>query len=282
VLKALFELTKPRLNFLVLLSSLAGFALGSSRPLDLWKMAEFAVALFSLAGASSALNMWIERDLDAQMPRTASRPLAAGRISPKLGLLFGLALSALALIWLAWRINPLTAWLGGLTWASYLFVYTPMKRHSSLATLVGAVPGALPPVMGWTAATGSLSEASAALFAILLLWQIPHFLAIAVMYSEEYRKVGIKVMPDEQGIEATGRQMILYAVAIIPVSLWVVRLGLSGTGYFVAACVLGLGYVAAAVHAAGVPGRERARRLLLVSVLYLPLLFTAMLLDRSS
>jgi protoheme IX farnesyltransferase len=136
VLKDLFALTKPRLNFLVLLSALAGYEMGRSGPFDLFKMLEFAAALFLLAGGSSALNMWVEREQDARMKRTASRPLAAGRISPQAGLIFGLLLSILSLTWLTLRINPLTAWLGGLTWASYLFVYTPLKRVSSLSTLV--------------------------------------------------------------------------------------------------------------------------------------------------
>jgi protoheme IX farnesyltransferase len=282
VFKDLFALTKPRLNFMVLLSALAGYELGRSQPFDLFKFVEFAAALFMLAGASSALNMWIERDQDSRMGRTASRPLAAGRLSPGTGLAFGLVLTVLSLAWLALRFNVLTAWLGGLTWASYLFVYTPLKRLSSLSTLVGAIPGALPPVMGWSAATNSLGQPALALFAVLFLWQIPHFLAIAVMYEDEYKSAGFKVMPFEQGIAATGRQMVLYALALIPVSLWVFVQGLSGKAYFFTAFVLGLAYAAMAFYAAGFSGRQRARRLLLASVLYLPLLFTVMLADRIS
>ena len=280
--KDLFALTKPRLNFLVLLSALAGFELGRKGPFDLLKLLEFATALFLLAGGSSALNMFIEREQDSRMKRTASRPLASGRLSPWKGFAFGLTLSVVSLVWLALRINPLTAWLGGLTWASYLFVYTPLKRVTSVSTLVGAIPGALPPVMGWSAATGGLGEPALALFAILFLWQIPHFLAIAVMYEDEYKAAGFKVMPFEQGIRATGRQMVLYALALVPVTLWVFQLGLSGKTYFYAAFGLGLAYAAVAFYAAGFSGRQRARRLLLASVFYLPLLFTVMLADRLS
>ena len=284
MLKDLIALTKPRLNFLVLLSALAGYGMGGSggSAFDLSKFCEFAAALFLLAGASSALNMWMEREFDARMKRTAQRPLAAGRVSPRLGLLFGLALTALSLLWLAWRVNALTAWIGGATWASYLFVYTPLKRVSSISTWVGAVPGALPPVMGWTAATGSMSEAALALFLVLFFWQIPHFLAIAVMYEDEYKAAGFKVMPFEQGISATGRQMVLYALVLVPVTLWIHRLGLAGQLYFYAAIALGLAYAGVAVYAAGFSGRDRARRLLLASVFYLPLLFTVMLADRVS
>ena len=280
--KDFFALTKPRLNFLVLLSALAGYKLGYSGPLDLFKFAEFAAALFMLAGASSALNMWMEREQDAKMTRTKSRPLASGRLSPTQGLIFGLLLSAVSVAWLALRINPLTAWLGGLTWATYLFLYTPMKRVSFLSTWVGAIPGALPPVMGWSAATGALGEPAMALFSILFLWQIPHFLAIAVMYEDEYKAAGFKVMPFEQGIQATGRQMVLYALALIPVSLWIFRLGLSGKTFFYAAVLLGLAYAGVAFYAAGFSGRPRARRLLLASVFYLPLLFTVMLANKLS
>lgn len=280
MLKDLIALTKPRLNFLVLLSALAGYGMGLQGPLVLSKLLEFAAALFLLAGASSALNMWVERELDAKMNRTARRPLAAGRLSPVAGLLFGLLLTAVSVAWLALRVNPLTAWLGLATWASYLFVYTPLKRVSSLSTWIGAIPGALPPVMGWAGATNALGEPALALFAVLFFWQIPHFLAIAVMYEDEYKAAGFKVMPFEQGMEATGRQMVIYALVLLPVTLWIYRLNLAGKTYFYAAIALGLAYAAVAWYAAGHSGRPRARRLLLASVFYLPLLFSVMLADR--
>ncbi len=279
MLKDYWLLTKPRLNFLVLCSALGGYELGRSGPFAAGAFLEFAAALFALAGASSALNMWMERDADARMGRTRERPLAAGRLKPLQGLAFGVLLSLAALAWLALRVNPATAWLGLATVASYLLVYTPLKRVSSLSTLVGAVPGALPPVMGWAAARGSVDPPAWALFFILFLWQIPHFLAIAVMYAGEYKAAGFKVMPFEQGGEATGRQMVLYSLALIPASLWIHRLGLAGRGYFAVAVLLGLGYAGMALYAARVKGRDAAR-LLLASVSYLPLLFTAMLLDR--
>ena len=280
MLKDLIALTKPRLNFLVLMSALAAYQLGHSGPFDLLKLLEFAAALFCLAGASSALNMWIERSQDARMKRTARRPLASGRLDPKIGLAFGIVLSAVALAWLYLRINPLTAYVGFATWASYIFVYTPLKRVTSFSTIVGAVPGALPPVMGWTAATGVLSQPAMALFLILFLWQIPHFLAIAVMYADEYQAAGFKVMPFEQGLAATGRQMFLYALALIPCSLMLHADGQTGAIYFGAALVLGLAYFLTAVYAALKGGRKSARTLLLASVLYLPLLLSVMLADR--
>jgi protoheme IX farnesyltransferase len=280
VLKDFLALTKPRLNFLVLLSALAGFEMGRSGTFDLSKLMEFAAALFALAGGSSALNMWMEREADKRMERTRKRPLATGALSPAAGLFFGLALSCLSLAWLWLRINPLTAWLGLATWASYLFVYTPLKRVSSFSTIVGAVPGALPPVMGWAGARNALGPEALALFIILFLWQIPHFLAIAVMYEEDYKKAGFKVMPFEQGREATGRQMVLYALALIPASLWAYRIGMAGRLYFAAALLLGLGYTASALYAARVPQRIAARRLLLTSVFFLPLLLSVMLMDR--
>jgi protoheme IX farnesyltransferase len=280
VLRDFLALTKPRLNFLVLLSALAGFELGRKGPFSFFALLEFAAALFALAGASSALNMWMERDADSRMGRTKLRPLAAGRLAPATGLLFGLLLSVAALLWLQLRVNTLTAWLGFATWFSYLAVYTPLKRLTSFSTIVGAVPGALPPVMGWTGAGNPLSAEALALFVILFLWQIPHFLAIAVMYEDEYKQAGFKVMPFVQGREATGRQMVLYALALLPASLWIFKLGLAGRFYFLTALLLGLGYTASALYASRVPQRTAARSLLLTSVFYLPLLLLVMLLDR--
>ncbi len=279
-----FQLTKPRLNFLVLLSALASYDLALvSGPRPWGKMLEAAAAIFALAGGSAALNMWLEREHDARMKRTQKRPLAAGLLSPAQGLAFGIALSAAALLWLALRVNSLTAWLGLLTWGSYLFIYTPLKRVTPLATLVGAVPGALPPVMGWTSAGGSLGPEALALFVILFLWQVPHFLAIAVMYREDYEAAGFKMLPAKLGGELAGRQMIIYALALVPATLWIQRLGMSGMRYFSAALFLGLAYTAVAL-AASVAARQNeragARRLLLMSVIYLPLLFAAMLADR--
>lgn len=278
LLKDYWLLTKPRLNLLVLFSSIAGWWMagrGAGAAL-----AEFALALFTLAGGSAALNMVMERVPDARMQRTKSRPLPAGRLSPKAALVFGVALSLASMAWLWLRVNPLTALIGLATTLSYLLVYTPLKKVSSLSTVVGAVPGALPPVMGWTAASGGMSEGAVALFAILFLWQIPHFLAIAVMYAGEYENAGFKVMPGVEGNEATGRQMVLYSFALVPVTLWVYKLGLSGRAYFFSALLLGLVFTAMAFLAAKDKGRKAARRLLLTSVLYLPLLFAAMLADR--
>jgi protoheme IX farnesyltransferase len=280
VLRDFLALTKPRLNFLVLLSAVAGYKLGLTESRGWLDYLEFAAALFMMAGASSALNMWMEVEQDRRMARTASRPLPAGRLSRPQALAFGIALGLVSLAWMWLRLNGLTALLGAFALASYLLAYTPLKRISYLATFVGAVPGALPPVMGWAAARNELGPPAAALFVILFLWQIPHFLAIAVMFKDEYQAAGFMVMPAEQGMPATGRQMVLYALALIPASLWIHNLGLSGDVYYSACVVLGLAFAGVALMTAIKGGRDAARRLLLTSVLYLPLLFSVMLADQ--
>lgn len=275
-----WALTKPRLNFLVLLSALAGYALA---PRGLPGRASFgglALAVWLLAASAAILNMWLERESDARMERTAQRPLAAGRLDPRPAFWVGQALAFLALGALARFTDWITAGLGLLTWASYLLVYTPLKRVTPLSLLVGAVPGALPPVLGWTAAGAPLDQRALALFALLFLWQVPHFLAIATLYGEQYKAAGIKVLGLEHGMGLVGRQMVTYTLALLPLTLWFPQLGLGGDRYRAAALGLGLLFAAAAVAAARRPQRPQARRLLLASVFYLPLLFAAMIADR--
>jgi protoheme IX farnesyltransferase len=275
-----WALTKPRLNFLVVLTGLAGYGLapaGGTGRSNFWA---FTGAIYLLAASSAMLNMWLERDVDARMDRTRERPLPAGRIAPRTAFWVGQGLTLAALLGLYLACGAVTAALGLLTWASYLLVYTPMKRFSSLAILAGAVPGALPPVMGWTAAGGSLDASAGALFLLMFIWQIPHFLAIASLYGDDYEKAGLKVLGREAGPEAAGRQMVLYAVLMLPVSLWCYRLGLAGERYAGAAVVLSLVFVGFALRAALKPSRSTARALLLASVTILPLLFAAMLADK--
>jgi protoheme IX farnesyltransferase len=293
VASAYLELTKPRITFMVLVTTAVGFVLGlgvvpqigpgpigrGALPLALFVHTLVGTAL--VASSASALNMIMERRLDALMRRTAGRPLPTGRIDPLPALFFALTLGVLGVSWLALAVNPLTAVLGALTLLSYVLVYTPMKRVSSLSTVVGAAPGAMPPVMGWAACTGELGPGAWALFGILFFWQLPHFLAIAWMYRADYAEAGFPMLPViEPDGASTARQAVLWSVALVPLSLVPSALGLTGLVYAVGALALGLVYVAASVTF----GRERtglaARRLLLTSVVYLPGLLGIMLADR--
>jgi protoheme IX farnesyltransferase len=278
-----YELTKPRMNFLVLVTSAVGFYMATRRGFDNWALlAHTLVGTAMAAAGASVLNQYVERGHDALMRRTAGRPLPAGRVAPLEALVFGVLLSAGGALYLAALVNGLTATLGVITIASYVFVYTPMKRHTSLCTVVGAVPGAIPPMMGWAAATDGLSAEAWALFGILFFWQMPHFLAIAILYKDDYAAGGFKMLPVvDDGLVVTGRQMVLYAAALLPVSLLPVGLGTVGFAYLAAATVLGLGFLGCSVACAVRKGRADARRLFLASIVYLPLLLAAMMLDKS-
>lgn len=280
----LAELTKPRITLMVALTTAAGFVMASAG--SLWSL-DLGLLLHALAGTAlvasgaSALNQVVERDVDARMRRTANRPLASGRLHPDVGLLWAVLLAVAGIAWLALVVNLLTSLLGALTLAGYVFIYTPMKRLSSLATIVGAIPGAVPPMMGWTAARDALEPGAWALFAILFLWQLPHFLAIAWMYRADYERGGMPMLPViDPGGERTGRQAILYAAALVPVSLLPTPLGLTGIVYFVGALALSLYFLRTSWAFQQSRTNGSARRLLLVSVLYLPAILAVMLLDR--
>jgi len=278
-----YELTKPRMNFLVLVTTMVGFYMALRHGWQGWALMLHTLAGTALAAAgASVLNQYVEREHDAKMSRTAGRPLPAGRVAPLEALLFGVTLGASGVVYLAALVNPLTAALGALTIATYVFLYTPMKRWTTLCTVVGAVPGAIPPMMGWTAATASLSAEAWALFGILFFWQMPHFLAIAILYRDDYAAGGFKMLPvvDEE-LSVTGRQMVLYALALVPVSLLPVALRMAGLGYGLAAVVLGLAFLGFSVKCAFGKGRGEARALFLASIVYLPLLLAAMMLDRT-
>jgi protoheme IX farnesyltransferase len=276
-LRAFFELTKPRITTLVVLTAWLGFSLAapgrSFRPL--WAFAILGTAL--VAAGASALNEYLERDLDAKMRRTQNRPLPEGRLTPDQALGFGVLLSIAGLAILISQVNALTAFLGVLSLASYLFVYTPLKTRTALCTLVGAIPGAIPPMMGWTAARGTLAPAAWVLFAILFLWQLPHFLAIAWMYRDDYARAGFPMLPvvDPEG-GSTARMIILYSAILIPVTLLPARIGLTGFSYFYGALGLGLTFLLFGTITAFVRTPANARRLLLASVIYLPTLLTWM------
>jgi protoheme IX farnesyltransferase len=274
------ELTKPRITFLIVLTSAAGFALASPGSIDYLALLRSLLGIALLSSGIATLNQYAERELDGLMRRTANRPLPAGRLAPWEALAFGAAITIVAEIYLLILVNPLSAVLGLTVIAGYLFAYTPLKTRTSLSTLVGAFPGAVPPLIGWTAARGSLSLEGWILFAILFLWQFPHFLAIAWMYREDYSRAGILMLPVvEPDGRVTAQQIVVYTLMLLPVSLLPTVMGMSGKVYFVGAIVLGLLFLYSSLRAAFSMSRQQARRLLLASVLYLPLLFILMVLN---
>jgi protoheme IX farnesyltransferase len=280
-------LTKPRLNFLVVATSAAGYYLGapsSAGGIDLAAMA-FAVAGTALvAGGAAVLNQVYERDTDALMRRTRTRPLPDGRVESTEATVFGLVLSVAGLVLLAARANALAALLALATLATYLVVYTPMKRRTPIATLVGAVPGALPPLIGWTASHGSMWDGGLALFAIVFCWQMPHFMAIAWLYRDDYGKAGFPMLPViDPGGRRAGRQAIGFALLLVVASTepaWSGIRGLSGAIYLPIAIVLGAGLLWLAARFASARNDTTARRLFLGSIIYLPLLWIAMIVTK--
>ena len=238
------ELTKPRITFLVLVTTAVGYALGVGASFHPAVFVALLVGTALVSGGASALNQWAERDADARMTRTASRPLPSGRLAPADALVFGLAISALGLVVLAGAVNRLSATLALVSISSYVLAYTPLKRVTSLCTVVGAVPGAIPPMIGWAAARGSLDREAWALFAVLFLWQLPHFLSIAWIYRDDYARAGFPMLPviEPDGM-STGRQSIVYAAALVPLSLAPTLIGLAGRLYFAGALVLGLAFL---------------------------------------
>jgi protoheme IX farnesyltransferase len=235
-----------------------------------------------VAGGTAALNQYWERREDSLMYRTRNRPLPTGRLSPSRALAFGVALAIGGTLYLAWQTNLLTAFLGLLTLASYLFFYTPLKKRTPLCTLVGAFPGAVPPLIGWAAARGELPLTAWVLYAILFLWQFPHFLSIAWLYREDYQRAGIAMLPVvEPSGKSTSRQILIYCAALLPVSLLPTWLGVTGWLYLGGAALLGSAFLYVAVRAGMDKTKHEARRLLQASVFYLPLVYVLMLLDKT-
>ena len=275
------ELVKARLTLLVLITTLVGFYVGARGAMDWALMIHTLLGTALLACGAAALNQLIEREHDAKMRRTEGRPLPSGRLQPDTVLLFGGFSSMAGLIYLALGVNLLTSLLGAVTLVTYVFVYTPLKRVTWLNTTVGAIPGALPPLMGWTAATGELTGAGWALFAILFFWQIPHFLAIAWMYRDEYAKAGFVMLPgvDPTG-ERTAHQAVSHAIGLLIVSLCPVLFRVAGATYFVGAVLIGLVFLAAAFAFARQLNVPRARQLFFASIIYLPLLLGLMVFDK--
>ena len=275
------DLFKARLTVLVLLTTLVGFYLGFRGPVSYMLMWHTLLGTALLAAGASALNQLLERDYDAKMRRTQDRPLPSGRLQPETVLLIGAASAAFGLIYLALAVNLITSVIGACCLVSYVFIYTPLKRVTWLNTAIGAVPGALPPLMGWTAARGELSGEGWALFAILAFWQLPHFLAIAWIYREEYARAGFKMLPviDPQG-HRTGRQAVSHTLGLLPVSLAPFLFNLTGPMYLVGALILGFIFLWFAIQFSRHLTVPRARQLFYVSILYLPLLLVLMVLDK--
>jgi protoheme IX farnesyltransferase len=277
------QLTKPRITWLILMSTGVGYFFGA---LDGWTWRVLLHTLLGtafIASGTAALNQWWEREADKKMVRTQDRPLPAERLHPTRALIFAIVLSVIGFVELSLGANLLTGLLGLFTLASYLFIYTPLKRRTPHSTTIGAIPGAMPPLIGFAAAHGTLTAEGWALFAILFLWQFPHFYAIAWMYKDDYSRAGIKMLPvvDPSG-DSTVRQILFYSLVLIPVSLLPRYLGMTGNIYVAGAVALGSFYFYSGVVAARELNRNHARRVLLASIVYLPVLYGLMMADRSS
>ncbi len=275
------ELAKPRIVLMVSITAFVGFYVGSEEVPNYLRLLQMLAGTALAAGGTLALNQFLERETDAMMERTRRRPLPDGRVQPGEAFWFGLLVTLAGLSYLALSVNFMSAWVTALITASYLFVYTPMKRRSSLCMLIGAVPGALPPVIGWVAARGSLDLDAWVLFAMMFLWQVPHTLAIARLYREDYAKAGIQFLPViESDGGSTNRQIVYHCAALLVVSLLPTLIGIAGAIYFAAAFMLGCGLLASGVRLAMESTLSRARRLLFASLIYLPVLLLVMALDR--
>ena len=276
----LVELTKPRIAVMVLVTVAAGALLSLHGAVDVAQLGHVLAGTGLVAAGASALNQLLERHTDARMRRTENRPLPAGRLQPVEVLGFGAALSAAGLAYLAAFSQPLAAAVASFTLVSYVLIYTPLKRFTTLNTLIGAVPGALPPVIGWSAMTGRLDAGALVLFLVVFLWQVPHFLAIAWLYREDYGRAGLKMLPvDDAGGGMTARQMVLYCLALLPVSFLPVLSAQAGWLYGAGALALGLGFLAAACGFARLRSNRQARRVLHASLIYLPALLALLLIE---
>ena len=281
VARDLVALTKPRVLLMVLATTLAGYFAALGGPPDLVRVAHLLMGTLLAAAGTLALNQYVERHVDALMDRTRRRPLPDGRLQPLQALLFATPLTSAGIMYLALTVGVAAGALTFGTTLLYLGVYTPLKTRSALCMLVGAVPGALPPVTGWVAARGDLDLGAAILFAIAFLWQLPHTLAIAHLYRDDYARAGVRVLPvvDAQGT-MSDRQIVTSTFALLAVSVLPTVIGVSGTRYFATACALGLGLLGVAVAHASAPSAASARRVLLATLLYLPVLLAVLVLDR--
>jgi protoheme IX farnesyltransferase len=276
------ELTKPRISVMVLFTVAIGGLLTNQADPDFMQLLHALVGAALVASGASALNQWLERQSDAQMFRTSNRPLPAGRLTSAEVLTFGIALAVIGLGYMvSVMTHPLAAVITAVTFLSYVFIYTPLKRKTTVNTLIGAVPGALPPVIGWTAMTGTLDTPALALFLIVFFWQVPHFLAIAWMYREDYARAGLKMLPvvDVEG-SVTARQMLLYAVALIPISLLPLLVNGASVMYAFGAVGLGFFFLRSVWGFVIEPSHGQARKVLHASLIYLPCILGLLLVER--
>lgn len=280
-LRDYFDLSKPGIGFYSLITTFTSFWMASAGPLDLLLLFHTIAATALVTAGGGALNQVIEIGVDSQMKRTERRPLPAGRLSASTGLAFGVITSLIGTIYLLVAVNSLAALLAIATLIGYLFVYTPLKKFTSLSTVIGAFPGAIPILIGWVAVTGSIDLRGWSLFAILFLWQIPHFLAIAWMYRKDYARAGFPMLTvvEPEGISAA-HQSLIYLVALLPVSILPTRLGMTGMIYTYGALLLGLGFLASGVMLAVKRSNSSAKQLLFASIIYLPVLLILMVVDK--
>jgi protoheme IX farnesyltransferase len=280
-LKDYWALTKPEVNFLVLVSTWVGFDLGWQGPFQLLPLVSTLLGTLLVASGTATLNQYFERNFDARMRRTAQRPLPGGRLHSLEALGLGLLLSLAGTAYLALAVNPLASLLAVTTLVSYLALYTPLKRRTAWCMFVGAFPGAIPPLIGWAAARGSLSFEPLVFSAVVFLWQFPHFLSIAWMYREDYARAGYRMLPaNDAGGRSMAWQVVVSSLLLVPLSLAPALFGEAGTVYFLGALLLGLAYTTYGVRLAASRSRAIARRVLLASVIYLPLIFGLMMLDK--
>lgn len=274
----LWTLTKPRLSMLVIITAGGGYWLAGSTDLLSGVIAVGGTTL--VVAAANVLNNYLERESDKDMTRTAVRPLPTGRLAPSIALMFGVLLTAISVPLLTFGANPLTGLLAAVALVLYVLVYTPMKRVSSMNTLVGAIPGALPPLIGWTAATGSIEVGGLLLFALLFLWQIPHSLAICIYRQKEYESAGLVILPSEHGLAVTRRQMLLYTVALVPLPLLMVHAGIAGLPTLLIGTGLGVWWLRKAWQGFSLEsGSVWARKFFLSSLVYLSGMFAILTVD---
>ena len=279
-MKDYLELTKPRITWLILMSAAVGYYFGHTGHWSVLAVLNTLIGTGLIASGTAALNQWYERDADLKMRRTQNRPLPSGRLAPVQALWFGISLAILGGVELGFAVNWLAAALGISTLVLYLFLYTPLKQKTWWSTTVGAFPGAMPPLIGYAAAANKLTPEAWVLYAILFFWQFPHFYAIAWMYRDDYSRAGIQMLPVvEPDGESTARQILLYSVLLIPISLLPNWMGMAGLVYAVGALALGLVFLYAGVRVSLDRTKLRARRVLLASVIYLPVLYGLMILD---
>lgn len=281
VMRDYFDLSKPGIGFYSLITTFTAFWMASSGSIDLILLLHTIIATGLVTAGGGALNQVLEINIDSQMHRTEKRPLPAGRVSASSALAFGVITSILGTAYLMFAVNALSALLAILTLIGYLFVYTPSKRYTSLSTIIGAFPGAIPILIGWVAVTGSIDVRGWTLFAILFLWQIPHFLAIAWMYRKDYARAGFPMLTvvEPEGISAA-HQSVIYLVALLPISLLPTKLQLTGDIYFFGALILGIGFLASGVMVAIKRTNSSAKQMLFASIIYLPVLLVLMIVDR--